>query len=103
LHIIQTNYKLKINDMANKLDKLKLVEKYLTRDTLNKFYNLSVGDYAVSIQGRYSTSIIAEVNSAFDLTGDDWKVCANGYVSCRLTDKLSSSEIGDVVMEITLT
>ena len=87
----------------NKLDKLKLVEKALTRDTLNKFYNISVSGYAVSLQGRYSTSIIAEVNSTFDLKGDDWKIDENGYVSCRLTDKLSCSEIGDVVVEITLT
>jgi hypothetical protein len=89
--------------MANKLAKLNLVEKALTRDTLNKFYNLSVTDYAVSVQGRYSTSIIAEVNAAFDLRGDDWKVDGNGYVSCTLKDKLSCSEIGNVVVDISLT
>ncbi len=90
--------------MGNKLDKLKLVEKALTRDTLNKFYNISVGDYMVSLQGRYKSGMLKDINSTFDLVGDDWNVDSdNGYISCKLEDALYCSEIGKVRLEITLT
>jgi len=90
--------------MGNKLDKLRLLEKGLTRDTLDKFYNISVGDYSIHIQGRYTSTLLTDVNESFDLTGNDWSVDDdNGYISCRLEDKMSSMELGNVIVEITLT
>jgi len=91
--------------MKTKLEKLNLAAKNIGSDTFDRFYSIQSNGYSVNLRGRYSSSIISDINSRFALKETDWAVdIVNGFVTAKIPEGLSSKVTEDQVkIEITLT